>query len=679
MKLVLAEKPSVGKELARVLKATQKREGYFEGNGYLVTWSLGHLLTLKMPEQYHPEWAQWTADTLPMLPKHLGITPLPETRRQLGVVSRLAKRADVESAVIATDAGREGELVARYIFDYLQFNKPLQRLWISSQTDAAILDGFAHLRPATDYDNLYQAALARAEADWLIGLNVTRALTVKYQDSLSAGRVQTPTLAFVAKQERAIAAFVPEHFYKLSVTTPLGTATLDRRLSSAAARGLAEKLAATKLTVTAKTARQVVETPPLPYDLNALQQAANDLYDLSPKQTLNALQQLYEREKLVTYPRTDSRYLTTDLAPTMRRRLQAIGGYSKAAAALAAKATATPGVYNDAKVRDHYGLIPTDEPLNLTRLSATELKLYRLIADRFIALFKPNYEATVTTYTLAGAGVEFTLTTTAVTAPGFKDVAATTGKPLAVGDVITGEPKVKQASTTAPGRLTEAALLGKMDAHGLGTPATRADILEKLQSGQLMAKAGRGLTVTPKGQQLLRLVNPALVTPDLTAKWEAELTAIERGEGTRSAFIAGIEDATGRLVREVLTSTTAYQNPNLTQKRCPECGARLAEKATKNGVRLVCSSPTCSYSRARDARVSNHRCAQCHNKMVVLQGARGEYFKCQHCGNTEQLVRGKKRTSKREDAKLLKQYSQPDEAAESPLALALKAAMKNKQ
>ncbi|WP_262315534.1 DNA topoisomerase 3 [Lacticaseibacillus parakribbianus] len=679
MKLVLAEKPSVGKELARVLGATKKQEGYFEGAGYLVTWSLGHLLTLKMPEDYHPEWAQWTFDTLPMMPESLGITPLRETRRQLNVVAKLAKRADVEAAIIGTDAGREGELVARYIFDYLKFEKPLLRLWISSQTDAAIRAGFEDLKPASAYENLYQAALARAEADWLVGLNVSRALTVKYQDSLAAGRVQTPTLAFVAQQARQRAAFVPQAYRQLSVTTPQGTAKLARRLSQAEADQLAEALADQALVVTAVAQQDVVETPPLPYDLNTLQQAASDQFDLSPKQTLNGLQQLYEREKLVTYPRTDSRYLTQDLAATMPRRLQAIGGYSKTAAQLARNAVATPGVYDDAKVRDHYGLIPTEEPVNLSHLSATELKLYRLIADRFIDLFKPDYRATVTTYTLAGAGETFTLTTTAVVAPGFKDVATSQAAPLAVGDTLAGTAAVAVRTTQAPPLLSESALLGRMDQHGLGTPATRADIIEKLQKSQLMQKVGRGLSVTAKGNQLLELVNPALVTPDLTAKWEAALAGIEAGTVTRATFIADIKATTTDLVQEIRRSDVAYRNPNLTQKRCPTCGSRLAEKATKNGVRLVCSNPTCSYSRAKDARLSNHRCGQCHKKMVVLQGAKGEYFKCQNCGNTEPIKKGAKRSSKREDAKLLKQYSgQDQDAGESPLALALKAAM-NKQ
>ncbi|MFD1484015.1 DNA topoisomerase 3 [Lacticaseibacillus baoqingensis] len=682
MKLVLAEKPSVGQELARVLKATQKQNGYYEGNGYLVTWSLGHLLTLKMPEQYHPEWAEWTFDTLPMIPEKLAITPLKETRKQLAVVKHLAKRADIEYGIIATDAGREGELVARYIFDYLEFKRPLKRLWISSQTDAAIRDGFAHLRPAAEFEHLYQAALARAEADWLVGLNVSRALTVKYHDSLSAGRVQTPTLAFVAAQEAKIAHFKPQTFYKLNVATPLGTAVLAQQLTQTEAEQLRQRLTGQPLTVVKATAKQTVEQPPLPYDLNELQQAANQQYDFSPKQTLNVLQRLYEREKLVTYPRTDSRYLTHDLEATMGARLQAMGRYSKTAAQLSRHPQAPAYIYNDAKVGDHYGLIPTEQAVDPLRLEADELKIYRLIAERFMDLFKPAYQAEVITYTLKLDTQTLKVKTTSVQEPGFKATTPSTAPKLAVGATLQGQITIKKQQTTPPARLNEATLLGKMDHYGLGTPATRADIIDKLQHAGSMSKHGRELVMTPKGQSLLKLVNPDLVSPDLTARWEAQLQAIEKGQTTRPVFINEIKAETKRLVLAIKQSTTVYQDPNLTQKKCPECGHRLRERPTKVGVKLQCSNPECHYSRFRDPKVTNHRCSQCHKKMVILSGAKGDYFKCQNCGNTEQMSAAKggrhARVNKREQQQLLKQYSKAQAPEESPLAAALKAAMAKK-
>ncbi|MHA3065554.1 DNA topoisomerase 3 [Lacticaseibacillus saniviri] len=679
MKLVLAEKPSVGAELARVLGAKQKHHGYFEGNGYLVTWSLGHLLTLKMPEQYHPEWKEWSFETLPMIPERLETTPLKQTRSQLAVVKSLAKRSDIDMAVIATDAGREGELVARYIFNYLQFKKPIKRLWISSQTDQAIREGFAKLKPAKEYDDLYQAALARAEADWLVGLNVSRALTIKYDDSLSAGRVQTPTLAFVAKREQQINAFKPETYYQVSVATDRGEAKLDQKLSADAAQALVSQLDQQPLTVTAIKTKAHKELPPLLYDLNELQQVANQKFGYSPKQTLNYLQNLYEREKLVTYPRTDSKYLTTDLKGSLMARLAAMSPYRPEARSFSSQQPAN-SVFNNAKVGDHYGLIPTEQVLNASKLDQDELRIYRLIADRFLDLFKPAYQATTYTVTLTAGKQSLTLKETAVVDPGFKDVAKSDVTPLKVGEKLTGHANRTAKKTTPKPRLNEATLLGKMDQFGLGTPATRADIIEKLQSSELMRKQGRDLLMTPKGNQLLKLVNSRLVTPDLTAKWEASLKQIESGQLKRQTFMQDIKQETTALVTEIKRSTATYQDHSLTQKHCPVCDSLLKEKQTKQGVLLICTNPSCNYKRYRDPKVTNHRCSQCHKKMVILTGAKGDYFKCLNCGNTEAMTEAKgksKRVNKREERKLIDRYSKPDEEAESPLAAALKAAMKN--
>jgi len=673
VKLVLAEKPSVGAELARVLGAKQKRNGYFEGNNYVVTWSLGHLMTLKMPEQYHPEWAEWTFDTLPLIPKHLETTPLKQTRKQLAVVKTLAKRGDITEAIIATDAGREGELVARYIFNYLNFNKPLKRLWISSQTDKAIRDGFQHLAPAKQYDNLYQAALARAEADWLIGLNVSRALTIKYDDSLSAGRVQTPTLAFVADQEQKRNQFKPESFAVVSVQTSLGKATLSQQFSADKAKTIAAGLNQQPLTVTAVKAKHQREQAPLPFDLNELQQVANQKFGYSPKQTLNYLQNLYEREKAVTYPRTDSRYLTTDLQATMGDRLQAIRRYHDDAIK---GATLPKYVYNDAKVGDHYGLIPTEQAVDPAKLDRDELNIYRLIVGRFVDLFKPAYEAEQLTYTLKAGDYALTLKTVSVIEPGFKAVEKNQAAKLSVGATISGHASVEMKQTQPPALLNEASLLGKMEHFGLGTPATRADIIDKLQNSGSMAKQGRDLTVTAKGKQLLKLVNPRLVSPELTAKWEASLKAIEAGKLSRTTFIDEIKTETKTLVLEVKQSQAKYEDHSLTGKICPDCGQNLREKQTKQGVLLVCNN--CGYKRYRDPKVTNHRCSQCHKKMVILTGAKGDYFKCLNCGNTEAMTqtKGNKRMNKREEQRLLKKYSQDEAPEESPLAAALKAAMK---
>ena len=684
--LVIAEKPSVAASLAKVLNATQKTRHYYSGAQYIVTWALGHLLTLKMPEDYKPAWQKWTLTDLPLMPKKMQIKPLPKTRAQLKAIAGLVKRSDVKQAVIATDAGREGELVARWILDYLKFNKPVKRLWISSQTDKAIRSGFAHLKPSRDYDQLYAAAQARAEADWLVGLNVTRALTVKYQDSLSAGRVQTPTLGLVATQAAKIQQFKPQTYYTLTLQTKLGVAQLagNPHLSAAAAQKKQQQLQQSVYAVKAVKEKQKRQKAPLPYDLTELQKAANQRYQFSAKKTLAALQNLYERYKVVTYPRTDSKYLTQDLKATMSERLAAISGYVPEAKPLAAKKAPVvqKRVFNDAKVTDHYGLIPTEQMPQPALFANDERKIYDLIVARFIGLFLPDYQETQYTYQLDD---DFVLKQTQVTQAGFKvGVNATkTVKPLSIGTKLSGTVRLNKELTQAPKPLSEATLLVQMEKQGLGTPATRAEIIEKLVTSGLMVSTGTHLEVTPKGKQLLKLVNPRLTTPGLTAKWEQQLQQIERGELVKAQFIHQIKLATTDLVQEVKRSTAAYKDFNLTTKVCPKCGAKLRQKQTRQGVLLVCSNQNCNYYRRRDPKVTNHRCPQCHKKMVLLTGEHGRYFKCIHCNITEKVGaakgKGKAKMNRHETRRLLKKVNQEDAPGESALAQALKTAMAQKK
>jgi len=328
-KLVITEKPSVAKDLAKVLGTTQKTKTYYEGDQYVITWAYGHLLSLKLPEDIKKEWQQWQLETLPIIPKQIGLKPLPKTTGQLKAISHLANRKDISGAIIATDAGREGEAVARYILEWIKFDKPVERLWISSQTNKAIQDGFAHLKPAKQFDNLYASALARGKADWLIGLNVTRALTTKYEDSLSAGRVQTPTLAFVRETEDQINRFKPQTYYTIQLNYQGQNATLQlanpQQLTS---REQADQLVAQLMQqpgqVTAVQTKKQSQSAPLPYDLTELQQVANAKYGLSAKKTLSLVQSLYEMHKAVSYPRTDSKYLSTDIKATLKDRLSAL-------------------------------------------------------------------------------------------------------------------------------------------------------------------------------------------------------------------------------------------------------------------------------------------------------------------------------------------------------------------
>ena len=395
--LVLAEKPSVGRELARVLNCSKKGEGCFSGEKYVVTWALGHLVTLADPEAYGDKYKNWSLDTLPMLPKPMKLEVIRQTSKQFNIVRKLLKSQDVGSIIIATDAGREGELVARWIIEKSGVKKPIKRLWISSQTDKAIKDGFRNLKDGRDYNNLYMAAQARAEADWLVGLNVTRALTCKFNAQLSAGRVQTPTLALLVSRENEIRHFSPKEFY--SVEADLGRLFVswhDDKGSSTFNRDKAEKIAADikggEFIVTAVTAKEKQTTAPMLYDLTELQRDANRLYGYSPKQTLNIMQKLYEQHKALTYPRTDSRYLTDDIAATLEERLRAVSKNEEAAVEILKQGRRiNKACINNAKVSDHHAIIPTEQRLPMISLSTEEKRIYSLVVKRFLACFMPPY------------------------------------------------------------------------------------------------------------------------------------------------------------------------------------------------------------------------------------------------------------------------------------------------
>ena len=510
--LIIAEKPSVAKDLSRVLGANQKNKNYYEGPNVIVTWALGHLLGLKMPEDLNKEWQTWQMETLPMIPKNLGIKPLPKTGHQLKAIKQLANRKDVSEAVIATDAGREGELVARWILEYVRFNKPVKRLWISSQTDKAIKDGFKKIRPAKDYDNLYYSALARAKADWLVGLNVTRALTVKYQDNLSAGRVQTPTLAMVRQQEKTIEQFKPQTYFTISLTVESEKAKMTQKNPYALkerqeAEQLVKELSKQKGLVTDIQEKVKTENAPLPYDLTEIQREANQRFQFSAKKTLSLVQSLYETHKIVSYPRTDSKYLTTDMKGTMKERLQAIAdfspevkGYLKNGAVVKQQK-----VFQNAKVTDHHGLIPTEQRPRYEKLSNDEQKIYQMIVQRFLGLFAEPNQTKQTKVTVAFGKETFVFHQNKVVVAGWKTTAE---QPLSTvqwqkGMTVAPNFTINKELTSPPKPLTEGTLLGKMEKHSLGTPATRAEIIEKLIKSELMERTNSGLSVSAKGKQLL--------------------------------------------------------------------------------------------------------------------------------------------------------------------------------
>lgn len=684
--LILAEKPSVAKDLSKVLGANQKHKNYYEGPNVIVTWALGHLLGLKMPEDLNKDWQTWQMETLPMIPKQLGIKPLPKTGHQLKAIKQLAQRKDVSEAVIATDAGREGELVARWILEWVRFDKPVKRLWISSQTDKAIKEGFRKLAPAKNYDSLYQSAIARAKADWLVGLNVTRALTVKYQDNLSAGRVQTPTLALVREQEKQIESFRPQSYYVIELAVGDEKAKLVQKnpyqlKEHQDAQKLVDEMNRQNGRVVSIEEKIKTEAAPLPYDLTEIQREANQRYGYSAKKTLSLVQSLYEIHKIVTYPRTDSKYLTNDMKDTMKERLQAVSDFApEVKQYLKTGKVVQQKVFNDSKVSDHHALLPTEQKPRYEKLSTDEQRIYNMIVRRFLMLFAPVHKRSQQKITVTFEKETFVFTNHTVLEAGWKEAEAATEHSVVCqkGQRIKPNFSIKKELTTPPRPLNEGTLLGKMEKANLGTPATRAEIIEKLIKSELMERANSNLAVTPKGKQLLSLVNPSLVTPELTAKWEKELEMIAKGSYSSQKFLQQIEKDTKRLVSEIKQSESKYQDFSLTQKKCPECGSFLKEKNTRDGKIYVCSNTECSYRRRKEPKLSNHRCPQCHKKMEIIEGKNGAFFKCKFCSITEKIPDKKERNkklSKHEERRLLKKINQQAEPEESPLAAALKAAM----
>ena len=414
--LVLAEKPSVGKEIARVLGCHGGGSGYMAGAQYVVTWALGHLVELAEPEHYGSQYKTWSLDSLPMMPEKMALKVIPETAKQFGVVKTWLHSKEIDSLVIATDAGREGELVARWILDKAGFHKPIKRLWISSQTDKAIREGFANLKDGRAYLPLYRSAVCRAEADWLVGLNVTRAMTCHYGAQLSAGRVQTPTLALIVRREEEIKRFVPKDYYmvqadlgKFFVTWQDGkgqTAIFDK----AKAEALAEKIKGKEFRVYDVKAADKATPPPMLYDLTELQRDANKQYQMSAKDTLSVMQRLYEIHKVLTYPRTDSRYLTEDIVPTLPERLRAVsrGEFAPYVAEIQReRRSIAKACVNNAKVSDHHAIIPTEQAADLARFSLEEKRIYLMVVKRFLACFYPPYEYRRTRAELLAEGERF--------------------------------------------------------------------------------------------------------------------------------------------------------------------------------------------------------------------------------------------------------------------------------
>ncbi len=681
--LVLTEKPSVGRDIAKVLNCNQKGDGCISGNRYIVTWALGHLVTLAEPEAYNEKYKSWTMDDLPMLPERMKLVVINQTAKQFKVVQALMKSCDISDLVIATDSGREGELVARWIMQKAGWNKPTKRLWISSQTDKAIKEGFASLRPAAEYDNLYKSAQARAEADWLVGLNVTRALTCKYNAQLSAGRVQTPTLALLVEREQEIKNFVPKDYWTVQINTGGFTATWrdakgqSKIFDKEKAEAIVAAISGCEGVLKTVTREYKHQAPPAAYDLTELQRDANKKYAYTAKQTLSLMQSLYETHKALTYPRTDSRYITDDVAATLVDRLQsiAIGNYKELAGGLIRKRPlSTKYIVNNAKVTDHHAIIPTDGQINLTQFSPEERNIFDLVVRRFIAVLSPAFEYEETKIGIMVNKQEFFAKGKIVKNPGWK---AAYGNLLASDDENDDEereqslPPVKQgdrikivsvqakgSKTKPPARYNEATLLTAMEnparhmenkelrevletTSGLGTPATRADIIEKLFSSFYAERRGKEIVPTSKGIQLIGIVPAELRSAELTARWEQTLALISKGKARDQVFIDDMRKYATKLVSTVKVSELKFVHDNVTRQKCPDCGQFLLDVKGKKGRMLICPDRECGYRKSVSFE-TNARCPNCHKKLEMRGDGDNQMFVC-ICGYREKLSDFKKR------------------------------------
>ncbi len=725
--LVIAEKPSVARDIARVLHCEKKLDGGMEGRDYIVTWALGHLVTLADPEAYDKKYVKWEMETLPMMPDKMKLVVIPQTGKQFRAVKALLFRKDVGSVVIATDAGREGELVARWILEITGCQKPIKRLWISSVTDKAIREGFEHLRDGREYDNLYRAAAARAEADWLVGINATRALTCKYNAQLSCGRVQTPTLAMIARREQEIKEFVPKEYFGLTLKAAgIRWSWQDKKSGSyrtfdkERAEKLKKELEGKVLTVTSVEKVSKKQNAPGLYDLTELQRDASRRFGYSAKETLNIMQRLYENHKVLTYPRTDSRYIGKDVAETLKERLKAcaVGPYRKLAGTLAMKPIHTNASFvDDKKVSDHHAIIPTEQFVDLSHMTNEERKIYDLVVRRFLAVLMPPFTYDETTMKAeAGEGI-FTARGKIVQSQGWKEAYETEvfsgededetaeelPKEQKLPELKKGEKlKIEKTELTAgktkpPARFNEATLLSAMEnpvkymesrdktyirtlgeTGGLGTVATRADIIDKLFKSFLMEKKGKDIYITSKARQLLGLVPEDLKKPELTASWELKLGKIARGELKQEAFLSSIRGYTEELISEIKTADGTFRHENITGKKCPRCGKFLLAVNGKNSKLLVCQDRECGY-RETLSRTTNARCPNCHKKLEMIVKGEEETFICSTCGYKEKLSAFKKRrekegagVNKREVARYLNQQKKE---AEEPLNNAFAAAL----
>jgi len=675
--LVIAEKPSVGKDIARVLKCKGNENGFLENDKYVVTWAMGHLVTLAEPEKYDDKYKKWNLEDLPIIPEKLQLVVIKQTGKQYNIVKNLINRKDINQIVIATDAGREGELVARWILIKSGNKKPLKRLWISSVTDKAIKEGFNKLKEGKDYDNLYYSAVSRAEADWLVGINTTRALTAKYNASLSCGRVQTPTLSIIRKREEDIQSFKSKKYYGIEAL--YGKIKLiwqnqknndikefdERKIDS-----IINSIKGINGEVVSVEKNNKKSYSPRLYDLTELQREANKRYNFSAKETLSIMQQLYERHKVLTYPRTDSRYLTDDIVDTIPERIKALPKefFKIGNKLLSQKIKANSNFVDNSKVSDHHAIIPTEQKVFYDNLTNNEKKIYDMVIKRFLSVLYPPFEYEQNNVKIKIGNEIFIAKGKSIINKGYKeiydfdeedeksDIKEQNIPQLKKGDKVKIDKINKTSgSTLPPPRFNEATLLSAMEnpvkymhendkklmqtlgeTGGLGTVATRADIIEKLFNSFMIEKKGNDIYTTSKGRQLLSLAPEELKSPDLTAKWELELIKISKGNVNRNTFIKEIKNYTKTVVNDVKNSDTKFRYDNITSTKCPQCGKLMLEVNGKKGRMLICQDRECGYKK-NISIITNARCPKCHKKLELVGEGDGKKFVCS-CGYREKYA-----------------------------------------
>ena len=662
--LVIAEKPSVARALAQALGASDKRDGYLEGCGWLVSWCIGHLVELAPADAYDPKYSKWNYAGLPIVPSEWQYRVLPDTKKQFDILNGLMKDSRVESIVCATDAGREGELIFRLVYHLCGCTKPVKRLWISSMEEPAIRKGFDNLLDSANYDNLYAAALCRAKADWLVGINGTRLFSTLYKGStLNVGRVQTPTLALLMEREAAITSFKKEKFYMVELKLEGLTAVSGRIKSKTEAEKLRRACLGTSVTVTGVEQTERTERPPKLYDLTTLQREANRLFGYTAQETLDYLQSLYEK-RLTTYPRTDSRYLAEDTVDGLPALCQTVGKVLPCMEGLTCPVNAAQ-VSDSSKVTDHHAVIPTAEiaGANLAALPTGERNVLYMIAARLLCAVGEPHTYAETAVTLECGGGSFAAGGRTETAMGWRETeraylaslkkapkgAPSTLPKLAEGQTLAGgDALLKSATTTPPPRFTEDTLLLAMERasaedfaalgkrvpaksqdfvgeegatewsgcspsggrsgmefattqrRGLGTPATRAGVIEKLVRSGYVERDSRQLIPTPKGTDLIRIMPNQLKSAKLTAEWEERLSAVERGELAPENFIAGIVDMLTNLVKSyanvTVASSTLSRSGRMVVGKCPRCGKNVVEGKKSFFCEGYYDAPPCGFA-----------------------------------------------------------------------------------